>query len=144
MALEIRVFQPDDHAQAWRLWSSTEGVLLSEADTFQSVCRFLARNQGLSFVASDGGEIVATILCGHDGRRGLIHHLAVVGTHRRRGLGGALVARAVTGLREEGICRCYLFVLRENLSGGAFWRNLGAEERENLVPLSLLIGSPER
>jgi len=77
MDLQIRVFRAEDHAQAWGLWEASEGVGLSSADSFENVSRFLERSPGLSFVAIDGQTIVATILCGHDGRRGLIHHLAV-------------------------------------------------------------------
>ncbi|HEY0462931.1 MAG TPA: GNAT family N-acetyltransferase [Polyangiaceae bacterium] len=138
MGLEIRVFAPEDHAQARALWESTEGVGLSDADSFQNVRRFLERNPGLSFVASDSQALVATILCGHDGRRGLIHHLAVAPAHQRKGLGRALVRRALAALQQEGIQKCHLLVFHENLAGRAFWERIGAEERTSLGIFSLV------
>jgi N-acetylglutamate synthase len=137
MGLDIRAFEADDHAQAWGLWDSTEGVGISDADSFQNVRRFLERNPGLSFVASDSQLIVATILCGHDGRRGLIHHLAVASAYRGRGLGRALVRRALAALQQEGILKCHLLVFHQNVAGRAFWARIGAEERTTLGIFSL-------
>ena len=137
MRLDIRVFEPEDHAQARELWDSTEGVGLSDADSFENVRRFLERNPGLSFVATDNQLVVGTILCGHDGRRGLIHHLAVAPSQRRKGLGRALVRCALAALHQEGIQKCHLLVFHENASGRAFWRSVGAEERTALGIFSL-------
>jgi ribosomal protein S18 acetylase RimI-like enzyme len=137
MGALIRVFELDDYDRALRLWESTEGVGLSSADSAESIARFLGRNPGLSFVAVDEHAVVATILCGHDGRRGLIHHLAVASSHRRQGLGRALVSRALSALRAVHIQKCHLLVFRENAAGLAFWRRMGADERFALTTFSL-------
>jgi ribosomal protein S18 acetylase RimI-like enzyme len=137
MNFEIRPFETNDFAGALALWKSTPGVGLSSADSFEGVARFLARNPGLSFVASDGQLVVATILCGHDGRRGLIHHLAVAESHRRRGIGRTLVLRSLAELRRDGVEKCHLIVFRHNVEGYAFWRSLGAEERTTLGLFSM-------
>jgi ribosomal protein S18 acetylase RimI-like enzyme len=110
---------------------------LSSADAFESIATFLQRNAGLSFVAVQHGRLIATILCGHDGRRGLIHHLAVAQTVRRQGIGKALVERALAALRGEGIEKCHLLVFNDNAEGRAFWRAVGAEERTSLGIFSL-------
>jgi ribosomal protein S18 acetylase RimI-like enzyme len=137
MGLDVREFEPEDHARARALWDATEGVGLSDADSLENVRRFLERNPGLSFVATDSDVLVATILCGHDGRRGLIHHLAVASSHRRRGLGRQLVRRAIAALREEGIQKCHLLVFHQNVAGRAFWERIGAEERTTIGIFSI-------
>ena len=137
MSLDIRVFRPDDHAQAHALWLSTEGVGLSSADSLESITRFLQRNPSLSFVATTDDVVVGTVLCGHDGRRGLIHHLAVASAHRRKGLGRALVNEALAALRRADIEKCHLLVFHENSEGRAFWLRIGAEERTTLGLFSL-------
>jgi len=137
MGIDIRIFQPEDHVQARALWESTEGVGLSDADSFENVRRFLERNPDLSFVAIEDDVLVATILCGHDGRRGLIHHLAVASSHQRRGLGRELVRRALAALHHEGIRKCHLLVFQQNVAGKAFWNRIGAEERTSLGIFSL-------
>jgi putative acetyltransferase len=138
MGIDIRVFRPEDHVHARALWESTEGVGLSDADSFENVRRFLERNPDLSFVATEDDVLFATILCGHDGRRGLIHHLAVSCSHQRRGIGRELVRRALAALHREGIQKCHLLVFQQNVAGKAFWNRIGAEERATLGIFSLL------
>lgn len=137
MSPSIRAFEPEDHAAAWKLWKSTDGIGLSSANSFEGVRRFLQRNPTSCFVAMDDNVLVGTILCGHDGRRGLIHSLAVDSSHRRRGLGRLLVTRALAALKQEGIEKCHLLVFNENAEGRAFWRGIGAEERTTLALFSL-------
>lgn len=137
MNTEIRAFEVGDHAQAHALWESMAGVGLSSADSLENIATFLRRNPGSSFVAVSDGRVVATILCGHDGRRGLIHHLAVAPKARRQGAGRALVERALAALRREGIEKCHLLVFNDNTDGRAFWRGIGADERTTLDVFSL-------
>jgi ribosomal protein S18 acetylase RimI-like enzyme len=135
--VEIRHFQPADYPEARRLWEATEGVGLSDADSADAIFRFLAHNPSLSFVAIEGSALAGTILCGHDGRRGLIHHLVVSPACRRQGLGRALVGRALAALADANIQKCHLLVFRDNASGRAFWEALGAEERVTLATYSM-------
>ena len=95
MSIHIRAFETSDYSQARALWEATPGVGLSDADTPRAIEAFLSRNPGASFVATQGGALVGTILCGHDGRRGLIHHLVTVQSHRRQGAGRALLCAGV-------------------------------------------------
>ena len=75
MAAEIRLMTPDDHEKVLRLWKSVPGIGLREYDDgSEGFARFLDRNPRTCFAASDGGEIVGTILAGHDGRRGFLYH----------------------------------------------------------------------
>jgi len=136
-AADIRPFVPSIYEQAIALWRSTPGVGLSEADGRAAIERFLARNPGLSFVAVDGERVVATILCGHDGRRGLIHHLVVAPAARRRGLATRLLRAALGALRAQGIDKCHLLVFRDNAEGLAFWRAAKATERTELAVFSV-------
>jgi ribosomal protein S18 acetylase RimI-like enzyme len=136
--VDFREFRIEDFARARELWESTPGVGLSEADSMDNVARFLARNPALSFVAVEHGNVVGTILCGHDGRRGLIHHLAVSSDHRRRGIGRELVRRGLAALCDSGIRKCHLLVFRENAAAQAFWQRIGAEERTSLVTFSMV------
>jgi ribosomal protein S18 acetylase RimI-like enzyme len=108
------------------LWRGTEGIGLdNDCDTRRGLSRYLKRNPGLSFVACDGDRLVGAVLSGHDGRRGYLHHLAVSGTHRRRGIGKALVARCLRSLAKQRIPKCNIFVLESNPGGKAFWQRDG-------------------
>lgn len=135
--MKIRAFEPSDYTAARALWERTEGVGLSSADEAHAIHSFLRRNPNLSFVAIEG-QLIGTVLCGHDGRRGLIHHLVTAPSHRRRGIGTALLRHSLDALRGEGIEKCHLFVFRENTAGAEFWRKVGAEERRTLSLFSLM------
>ncbi|WP_337926706.1 hypothetical protein [Paenibacillus caui] len=65
----------DDYEGAYRLWKNTKGMGLSAADSRESIASYLQRNEGLSFVCKQDGQIVGTVLCGHDGRRGFMYPL---------------------------------------------------------------------
>jgi len=136
----LRIFEPTHIAAARALWLQSEGVGLSEADEPGALHAFLDRNPGSSFVAMEGETLVGTILCGHDGRRGLVHHLVVVAARRRQGLGRKLLRRGLCALRSAGIRKCHLLVFNSNDQALAFWRRVGAEER---VALSLFSISTE-
>lgn len=127
----------DDHDDVMELWRRSDGVGLSEADERDGVEKFLQRNPGLSVVARDSGRIVGAALCGHDGRRGYISHVAVDVSCRGRGLGRALFVRCIASLRETGIDKCHIFVFRTNENALGFWRAAGWTERDDLAMFSL-------
>lgn len=104
------------------LWQRCSGIGLSGADSETGIARYLARNPGLSFIAQEGDTVIGSILCGHDGRRGYIHHLAVDEGYRRHGIGSALVEHCLAALAEAGIQKCHLFIFHENYDGIDFWR----------------------
>ena len=126
----IRSLAESDLDAAVALWARTPGVVLTDADSHEALVRYLQRNPGLSFVAEAGGVLAGTILCGHDGRRGFIHHLVVAPAHRRQGLATRLLDAGMHALRGEGMTRAHLMVLRTNEDGLAFWRAVGRERDE--------------
>jgi ribosomal protein S18 acetylase RimI-like enzyme len=134
--LDIRPFTIEDHASATELWKHSEGVSLSTADSRENIEYYLQSNAGLSFVAFDGGQLVGAVLCGHDGRRGYLHHLAVHPDHQKRGIGKALTARCLRALAAKSIQRCHLFVYGQNRAAREFWARIGWFERTDLVMMS--------
>lgn len=122
----VRTMHLADYAHVARLWQRSEGVGLSESDSLDGVAAFLLRNPGLSAVAeSSTGEIVGAVLCGHDGRRGYLHHLAVDAGHRRLGIARRLLEYCFSGLSSAKILKCNIFVFRESPEAAAFWTHNG-------------------
>lgn len=137
--VRVREFAPDDVDRALALWRSCDGIVLRDADDRREpIARYLDRNPGLSFVCEVGAELAGAVLCGTDGRRGFLHHLAVAPAHRQRGLGRALALAAVEALAREGVDKCHLMVLPSNAAARAFWRGLGWEERTDVLLMSRL------
>jgi ribosomal protein S18 acetylase RimI-like enzyme len=116
----------DDYEGVYKLWRSTPGMgLNSHDDTRDGILKYLTRNPNTCFIAVKDDEIIGAILSGHDGRRGLIYHAAVKEGERSKGLGSALVQRAIQALSKEGIIRVYLTVYADNEPGNEFWERRG-------------------
>jgi len=136
-----------DYDETLALWQNCEGIGLSDADSREGITSFLAHNPGLAFVAREGashsGELIGAVLCGNDGRRGYIHHLAVSQSHRHQGLGRALVDRCLDALRQIGIQKCHIFVYRDNADAIAFWNMIGWTQRVEMAIMSRSIANEE-
>jgi len=128
----VRCFRIEDFDAVIALWRRTEGVGLNESDTRRAITAFLRRNPRLSFVAEKDGQIIGAVLCGHDGRRGYLHHLAVSKRHRRRGIGQRLVNTCLAKLRKAGIQKCNIFIFANNAAGMKFWAHNGWSLRTEL------------
>ena len=136
MNLVLRKLVLRDYDELLALWHSCDGVGLSEGDDLEGVRLFLRRNPGLSFVALRSGRIVGAALCGHDGRRGFLYHVAVAPTERRQGIARSLIAACLQGLRAVGMGKCHIVVYAKNKEGQRFWRHLGWVERKELKMMS--------
>ena len=136
MDASIRQMVLADYDAVLTLWEATPGVDVAVGDERAQIAGFLDRNPGLSLVAESGGRIVGAVLCGHDGRRGYVHHLAVDVAARRSGLGLRLVEMCLDGLRAAGIGKCHLFIRRDNDIGRAFWVATGWIDRTTLSMMS--------
>ncbi len=145
MTADIRILPMTmaDYDEAIALWRVTEGMGLRPADERQHIARYLERNPGLSFVARDDERLVGTVLCGHDGRRGYLQHLAVDRAYRRRGIGRALVQQVLEALRAIDINKCHLFVIKTNAPAIDFWQHIGWFVRDDIVTLSHFTGAYE-
>jgi N-acetylglutamate synthase len=132
----LRPFEVSDYDAAFALWTATPGMGLGGGDSREGITALLARNPGLSVAAIAGGALVGTALVAHDGRRGFIYHLAVAGEFRGRGLGRAMVERALERFREAGLTRCHIVVYSNNEHGRAFWRHMGFRERPDILTCS--------
>ncbi|MGN1138526.1 MAG: GNAT family N-acetyltransferase, partial [Ruminococcus sp.] len=107
--MEIRSMKIEDYDEVFAMWLITSRRALSSADSKENIEKYLNRNEGLSQVAVCDGKIVGTVLSGHDGRRGFIHHMAVLPEYRRHHIGKALAEKAIQKLTDEGIEKTHIF-----------------------------------
>ena len=137
--ISISPFSIAMYDAVYDLWQRCEGVGLSGSDSLQNIAAYLDRNPSMSFVATAGEHLVGAILCGHDGRRGYIHHLAVEENYRCCGIGRRLVVRVLSALREEGIQKCHLFIFHKHEPGIRFWQKIGWTFRQDIRVMSTQI-----
>jgi N-acetylglutamate synthase len=137
MTVKFCEMKIEDYQEIFIFWLSVEGIgLHAYCDSLDGIIKYLQRNPGLSFVARDGKKIVGTILCGHDGRRGYLHHLAVAYEYRKKGIGKTLVQMSLSQLKLLGIAKCHLFVFDKNKDAQLFWQNIGWTNRVDLKTMS--------
>ena len=136
MTVMIDPMTIDHFDEVIALWKEFENVGLSSADEREKIKTYLTRNPDMSFVAKENGVVVGAALCGHDGRRGYLHHLAVAESHQMKGLGRKLAERCIESLRSAGIEKCHLFVFHRNKEGKAFWEKIGWSPRSDIQVVS--------
>ena len=161
--MTIRIMTIDDYDAVYALWDSLPGIGLHEyEDSLEGMAYYLRRNPESCFVAEEEGaacgaphnhpgaarhpstegncRIIGAVLCGNDGRRGYINHLAVAQEYQGRGLGRALVSKCLEVMRKEGIPMCSLVTFRSNEAGNAFWDAIGSTRHESLLYRKLETG----
>ena len=133
--IETREFRIDDYEAALELWKKVEGLDVAEGDDRETVGRFLKRNPGLSRVANVGSTTVGAVLCGHDGRRGYIYHLAVDPAYQGLGIAKRLMTECLEGLKRAGLERANILVAKDNPRGLEFWRRSGWEDLDGAAAM---------
>ena len=129
--VKIRVMTIADFDGICEVWTNHEGTNPVD-DSAEGFAKYIRRNPTTSFVAEDNGKIVGTILAGHDGRRGLFHHVSVLPEYQKQGIGKMLVDNAMDALEKEGITKVLLVVFKDNDNGNAFWEHIGFTKRDDL------------
>jgi len=135
MDYQIRKVTIDDYDAVYALWNSTEQsrrALNPVDDSREGIERYLKRNPDTCFAAAADGRIAGVILTGHDGRRGIIHHLCVHPECRRMGIAARLVSAAEEALKKEGIQKVFGLVFKDNDTANLFWEKQGYSLRTNL------------
>jgi N-acetylglutamate synthase len=140
---DLRPMTAADIPDALALWRGMTGLSLFPSDSVEGIARYLERNPGLSVICRLDGVIVGAALAGHDGRRGWLHHVAVVPGCRLRGIGRAMVDWCLARLTAQGIGRCHILINADNEEGKKFWQHVGWDERP-MVHLMSLTTDPNR
>lgn len=132
MDINYRLMTIEDYTQAYDLWILCGNGLNDKDDSREGIEKYLKRNPATCFVAECENHVVGVILCGHDGRRGIVQHTCVSPDYRRYGIGGKLVDLALEALKAEGIHKVLLVAFKKNEGGNAFWESQGFTVREDL------------
>ena len=138
--ITIRTMHIEDYDGVKTLWMNIRGFgIRSIDDSREGVERFINRNPDTSIVAEKDGEIIGTILCGHDGRSARFYHVCVKAEYRRQGIGKAMAVTAMRKLQEEHVNNVSLVAYKKNEAGNQFWHKAGWVLREDLNTYDFLL-----
>lgn len=122
--MTIRPYRSPDEAALLALWQ-TCGLIKPQNDPLKDIARKLRVNPEWFLVGELDGRIVAGVMAGYEGHRGWINYLAVAPTHRRAGLGRAMMTEAERLLRAAGCPKINLQVRTENTGVIEFYQQIG-------------------
>lgn len=127
--LVIREFKfPTDYSAVIHLWQTAgAGIHVGRSDSPDEIEKKLNRDPDLFLVAETNQTIIATVLGGFDGRRGIVYHLAVAQQFRRQGIASKLMDELEKRLKEKGCIRVYLLLVNGNQEAFEFYKNQGWE-----------------
>ncbi|WP_100065494.1 GNAT family N-acetyltransferase [Miniphocaeibacter massiliensis] len=129
----IRAMNINDYYEAVNLWKNTTGMGLRNIDdTYEGIKFFIEYNPELSIVYEEDGHVEGTILCGFDGKRAYLYHVAISEKIKGRGIGKKMVLHIEKILKEKNINGIALVAFCKNEIGNRFWDNLGYNPRKDL------------
>jgi ribosomal protein S18 acetylase RimI-like enzyme len=123
--MQIRPYDDADEPAVIALWRESLPITAPHHDPATSIRNKLAVERDLFFVAVVEGAVVGTVMGGYDGHRGWVYSVAVKATHRRTGVGTALLRRLEQALAERGCLKVNLQVRTSNAAVVAFYESLG-------------------
>ena len=81
---------------------------------------------------SDNDTVIASVMVGHDGHRGIVYYVATHPDYQRKGLGAAAMRAAENWLTQRGVWKLNLLVRAENDAVRSFYEKLGYEVEPRL------------
>lgn len=114
-----------------------------DGPAFERMAETVNADLGLSRVATVRDEPVGIALLAWRGAEGWIGGMGVISSHRRLGIGTAVLVAALDASREAGIERVRLEVLQQNRSARALYERVGFEVVRELEVWSVPAGPGE-
>mgnify|MGYP004000451693 FL=1 len=123
--MDIRPFENDDLEKVIALWTECGLDVNPLNDPAQDISLCLESGHGTVLVGELGGNLVATVMVGHDGHRGWYYYLATSPNHQLQGLGRQIVTAAEDWLTVRNLPKVELLVRDINMVAKAFYEKLG-------------------
>jgi ribosomal protein S18 acetylase RimI-like enzyme len=120
MELQVTPFQDSYRDAVVDLWYQV-GLVSAHNDPSIDIEHKVRYQPELFFVGLAGGRVVATVMAGHEGHRGLLSYLAVVPECQGLGMGRHMLEHAERALSELGCMKVNLQVRDSNLGVVGFY-----------------------
>lgn len=131
-ALSIRPFKEGDKSPVIQLWTDCD-LTRAWNDPAKDIDFCLKSPTSELFVGETGDDLIASIMTGHDGHRGVIYYLAVDPGHQGNDFGRQMVRYAENWLKERGVWKVNLMIRDDNEKVREFYLSIGYEEEPRIV-----------
>ena len=133
MILTIRSAAASDEQAIIALWRAC-GLVVSYNDPAADFHFAKAGSSSDVLVGvDDAGEILGSVMVGHDGHRGWLYYVAAHPASRGAGTGRRMVEAAEDWLRERGVAKVQLLVRETNTQVVSFYEHLGFEVAPRVI-----------
>ncbi|GLC29067.1 GNAT family N-acetyltransferase [Clostridium omnivorum] len=136
--MNIRNMKIEDYYEVYQLWQKC-GISLGKSDSKEEIQKFIFMNPETSMVGTIDNKIIGCVLGGYDGRRGLIHHLAVHPDYQGNDYGTILMECLENKFKENGVVKVSFWVQNSNIGVVDFYEKLGYELRKDIVTISKVL-----
>jgi len=113
-----------DVEAAVALWQAC-GLTRPWNDPYKDISFARETENATILVLEREGRIVATVMAGHDGHRGVLYYVAVDPACQRQGIGKAAVRAGEDWLRSRGVWKVNLLIRNETAAAKGFYEALG-------------------
>ena len=123
----VQAMKELDIDQVLKLWSDIFGSLFLESSvTKNDLIEYLRKNPETSSVArNEDGKVIGALLCGNDGVRGFIYHIAIYNEYRVNEIEKRMLDRSLSKLKEVGIKTGFIFTKSNNHEMDASFNSIG-------------------
>ncbi len=136
--MEIRNYRIEDYDEVNQLWRKC-GLNAGRSDKRDEVEKVLKYNPDTCFIALEDGIVVGSVIGGYDGRRGIVHHLAVNPSLQGKGYGGELMSALEKRFTEKGVVKMSFWVHKRNIRAIDYYETIGYHLRDDIVTMSKVL-----
>ncbi|MFW2490199.1 GNAT family N-acetyltransferase [Clostridium chromiireducens] len=135
----VQAMKELDIDQVLKLWSDIFGSSFLESSVTKSdLIGYLKKNPETSSVACNGdGKVIGALLCGNDGVRGFIYHIAIYEEYRVNEINKSMLDRSLKKLKEVGIKTGFIFTQKYNHDTDVAFNSIGWDVIPNEFNLNI-------
>lgn len=120
----IRPYQTGDEAAVIDLWRRCD-LIYPQNDPVKDIQRKIEVRPDLFLVGVENSEVVATVMAGYEGHRGVVNYVAIAPEYQHKGYGKQIMDAAEELLRRSGCVKINLNVRSGNEQVITFYEKLG-------------------
>ena len=130
--LEIRAMRDDELNRVVELWQAC-GLTRPHNDPRRDIEKARGKTSSEILVGADNGKIVASVMVGHDGNRGVVYYVSADPDAQGKGVGRQIMKAAENWLKQQGIWKLNLMIRADNAAVKSFYETIGYEVEERTV-----------